>query len=74
VDQREVRFLAISGELDPWPQVQTFVKSVCRLNGEAQEVILTGQGHFISELAFQHPRFQELAASLGLQLCIEGHG
>jgi predicted esterase len=74
VDQRNVRFLAISGELDPWPQVQAFVECVCTLNGEAQEVILAGQGHFISESGFQHPRFQELAAGIGLQLSISAHG
>jgi predicted esterase len=74
VDQRSVRFLAISGELDPWPQVQAFVESVCTRNGHAQEVILAGQGHFISESAFQHPRFQELTAAIGLQLSIQGQG
>jgi predicted esterase len=73
VDQRDVRFLAISGELDPWPQVQAFVEGVCTLNGEAEEVILAGQGHFISESAFLHPRFQELAAHFGLQLSIDAH-
>jgi predicted esterase len=73
-NQRDVRFLAISGELDPWPQMPAFVKSVRTLNGEAEEVILAGQGHFISESAFHHPRFQELAASIDLQLRIDTHG
>jgi predicted esterase len=74
VDQRNVRFLAISGELDPWPQVQAFVESVCTRNGDAQEVILAGEEHYISESAFQHPRFQELAAGIGLQLSISALG
>jgi predicted esterase len=71
--QRNVRFLAISGELDPWPQMPAFVESVRTLNGEAEEVILAGQGHFISELAFHHPRFQELAGSIDLQLNLSVH-
>jgi predicted esterase len=74
VDQRNVRFLAIPGELDPWPQVQAFVESDCTLNGEELDIILVGQGHFISESAFQHPRFQDLAAGTGLRLSLGAHG
>jgi predicted esterase len=66
--QRGVRLLALAGELDPWPQMSAFVHAVNGLGGIAEEQVLLGQSHFISEVGLVHPRFVELAAEVGLAL------
>lgn len=74
IDQSGVQFLAISGELDPWPQMGRFVQRVAELGGAAEEHIIAGQGHFISESGLMHPRFVELAAGAGVEMRISKNG
>jgi len=62
-----VRFLALSGELDPRPQMQEYVRSVIVNGGSAEEVILSKQGHYIAEVALRHPSFLDLAGSIGIR-------
>ena len=73
IGQTGVHFLAIAGELDPWPQMGVFVRKVRELGGAAEEHVIAGQGHYISESGLMHPRFQELAESAGLELHISNN-
>jgi predicted esterase len=61
------RFLALSGELDPRPGMQEYVRSVNAGGGSAVEVILPKQGHYIPEVALRNPSFLDLAASAGVR-------
>jgi predicted esterase len=62
-----VRFLALSGELDPRPEMRDYVRSVNVNGGSAVEVILPKQGHYIAEVALREPSFLDLAASTGIR-------
>jgi predicted esterase len=70
IDQTGTQFLTVSGALDPWPAMGHFVKRIVGLGGAAEEVVVANQGHFITEIAFAHPRFLSLAHDVGIQLCI----
>ncbi|KAF1049190.1 hypothetical protein [Xylophilus sp.] len=74
VGQTGVRFLAVSGELDPWPQMGAFVRRVVELGGTAEEHIMAGQGHYISESGLIHERFQTLIGSLGVGVRLSSGG
>ena len=73
-NQEKVQFLAISGQFDPRPQMGAFVRRVVELGGTAEERIIAGAGHFISESGLMHPRFQQLAATQGVELHISSNG
>ena len=62
-----VRFLALSGELDPRPLMQEYVRSININGGSAVEVILSKQGHYIAEVALREASFLDLAASSGIR-------
>lgn len=67
VNQYGVKFLAIQGELDPWPCTGSFVESINTLGGAAQTVKLSGKGHYISEEALFHPNVLALLHSVGIR-------
>jgi hypothetical protein len=46
--------------------MQAFVRSIQARGGVAEEVILPGQGHFISEEALWQPSLQARMGALGL--------
>jgi len=66
VSQAGVRLLAIQGELDPWPNTSNFLASVRSAGGEAVEVELAGQGHFISEEALANPTAVSMLLAAGV--------
>ncbi len=68
VDQTGVRFLAIQGELDPWPKTAAFVDSVNARGGVAHSLTLANSGHYISELAMSLPEVTSLLSSVGIQV------
>lgn len=61
--QNGLRLLAIQGELDIQPEVSDFVIDARKHGGFAEEVIVKGGNHYISESALWQP---ELAAALSL--------
>ena len=66
--QRDVKFLAIQGELDPWPCTRGLVASISALGGEARSVTLPGAGHFVSEEAIAHPVSMALLKAAGVEI------
>jgi len=68
VAQDGVQFLAIQGELDPWPRTSGLVASINALGGEARSVTLPGAGHFVSEDAIAHPVSMALLKAAGVEI------
>jgi predicted esterase len=66
--QSGVQFLAIQGELDPWPSTSGLVSSINALGGEAQSVTLPAAGHFVSEVAIAHPISMALLKAAGVEI------
>ena len=66
VPQLGVNFLALQGELDPWPAMHGFVQSVGDRGGVAEVVTLPGLGHFISEEALWQPTLEGRLAAVGM--------
>lgn len=63
--QGTTRFLAISGEHDPWLCGDEFIDAVRNKGGEADSAVVQGEGHYISESALVHPAFVAALASIG---------
>jgi len=57
-DQSGVRLVAVQGEHDYRPEVSNFVELVCQSGGTAEEVVVKGGDHFISESALWQPELQ----------------
>lgn len=66
--QEGVRFLAIQGELDPWPGTDGLVCSINEQGGHARSVVLAGAGHFVSETALAHPVSVATLQEAGVEL------
>ena len=66
--QAGVTFLAIHGELDTWPETRDFVLSVKARAGTAYEVVLPGEGHYISEVALWDPSLQSILNASGFEV------
>ena len=71
-DQAGVRFLAIQGELDPWPCTDGLVSSINEQGGRARSVVLAGAGHFVSETALAHPVSVAMLQEAGVELVFRG--
>ena len=69
-DQTGVRVLSIRGDLDDWPDMQSFLSGVQSSGGQVHEVELAGQGHFISETALDDPSVSAMLLDVGLCLKI----
>jgi predicted esterase len=65
--QHNTRFLAISGEHDPWPEGGEFIATVRARGGEADAAVVQGAGHYISESALVQPAVVQLLASIGVK-------
>ena len=66
--QAGVTFLAIQGELDTWAETKEFTLSVKARGGNAYEVVLPGEGHYISEVALWYPSLQALLNASGFEV------
>jgi len=66
--QAGVTFLAIQGELDAWPDTREFVLSIKARGGIAHEVVMPGEGHYISEIALWDPSLQSLLNAAGFEV------
>jgi predicted esterase len=64
--QAATKFLAISGEDDPWLDADAFLLAVRASGGEADRAVMQGEGHYISESALTHPKFVAALASIGI--------
>jgi poly(3-hydroxybutyrate) depolymerase len=68
VNQSGVRLLAIQGELDPWPNTTAFLSSVAASGGEAFDIQLPSQGHFISDESLVHPKTVSMLQAAGVHI------
>lgn len=66
--QSGTRFLAIQGELDPWPRTSSFVASITAADGVALSATLHGKGHYISEDALLHPELSAMLHYAGIKI------
>ncbi len=66
--QSGLEFLAMQGELDPWPRTRSFTESINASGGVAHSVILEGKGHYISEEAISHSALVSLLCKAGIEM------
>ncbi|MDP4073737.1 hypothetical protein [Acidovorax sp. A1169] len=66
--QDGLRFLAIQGEFDVQPGVADFVIETRKRGGFAEDVIVKGGNHYISESALWQPELAAALSSLGVNL------
>ena len=67
-NQAGVRLIALQGEFDRHPEVSCFIAEVRQRGGAAEEVIVAGGNHYISESALWQPELQAALAAHGLGL------
>lgn len=68
VRQISTHLVSVSGEHDLWPASSEYYDQLRALGAQVEEVVLPGEGHFISETALTHPTAQRALGALGIQL------
>ena len=69
--QEGTRLLLLAGEHDQCDTTPPFLHDLAALGALVEHAILPGEGHFISESALKHPKFELTMSSIGV--CFDWH-